>query len=146
MAAVAGFGGRITLGGTVLRAYHWAVDWKVDEFDASCFENFGMGSYQTGLKDYDISFDAYWDEADNPFAAPLLIAPGGVDSMIIQYRKANTSTQIWSFPTVVFITVHSETGVRDIVRYTVTAKASGTVPNVTNAVAVSGNTPTVPAN
>lgn len=141
MAILAGFGGRITVNGTVLRAHHWSVDWKVEDFDITTFENFGVGSYLPGLIDADVTFDAYYDTVDNPFSAPIAIAPGTYDALVITYIKGNAAIT-WTLPNVLCVTVHSETGVRDVIRYTYTGKFSGTG---TSGVAVITNQVTPPS-
>lgn len=123
MAALAGFLGRIIVNGTNLHAYHWTIDAKVDDFDVTTFENFGVGQYEAGIADFDISFDAYYDPVDNPFNGPLNLTPGFFAAITIRYNKAG-ATQSWTFPNVLITSVHNETGVRDVIRYTVTGKAS----------------------
>lgn len=141
MTAFAGFGGRITVGtgATVLRGYRWVVDWKADDFDVSCFENNAYGNYIAGLIDADVTIDAYWDTIDNPFAAPMSIAPGAnIGPLTILYTKSNGVSQLWNFANFLVVDVHNETNMHDVVRYTFHGKYFGTVPGTV--------TPTIPVN
>lgn len=123
MPAFAGFGGRVFVNGTVLRAYHWSVDWRAEEFDITCFENFGVGSYLPGIQDVDLSFDAYYDSTDNPFGPPIALQAGAYDNIVIRFVKT-LATYTWTFPNVLCVSCHNETGVRDVIRYTYTGKVS----------------------
>lgn len=126
MGAVAGYLARVRINSTNLRASRWSVAWKVDEFDTTTFENFGMGQYTPGLLDFDISFDAFYDPLDNPFQPALSLQPGLYASLQIIYDKTGLlSTGTWVFPNVLLCTVNNDTSPRDVIRFSVTAKASG---------------------
>jgi len=120
MPAISGHHARVAINATNWRASRWSVDWKVDDFDTTTFENFNVGVYTPGIYDYTISLDAFWDTIQNPFSAPLSMGPGQSVSITIQYDKAS-----WTFPNVLIVDCRNETSVRDVVRLSLTGKASG---------------------
>ena len=129
MPVFAGFGGRIKVGAANLRAHHWSVDWKSEAFDVTTLENFGNSGYLPGLYDADVTFDAFYDSNDNPFVNPPSLTPGSYVNITIFYVKNNLNLA-WILTYVLCTSIHSETGVRDVVRYSFTGKLSGYTPTL----------------
>lgn len=137
MPAISGHHGRVKIGpnGTVWRAHRWSVDWKVDDFDTLTFENYHVGVYTAGVTDYTVTFDAFWDTAQNPFAgnAGLGLVPGSTTKVEILFHKAGTLTSAsFSFPEVLVVDARVETSVRDVIRLNFTGKATAYVSNTAN--------------
>lgn len=107
------------------RATRWSVDWKVEDFDTTTFENFDVGIYTPGLNDFTVSFDAFWDTADNPFNAPLSIVPGETIRLRIQFDKSlDLTPAAWEFQRVLVVDCRSEGAVRDVVRLSFLGKVT----------------------
>lgn len=122
---------------TLLRAHRWSVDWKIDDFDTTSFINWGVGQYTGGLTDFDLAFDCFWYQADNPHSALTNhIIPGITVSIRIRYAPAmslaqpnnnvaaNTDVPGYFFNRCLVTNCHTETSVRDTIRYNFTARVS----------------------
>lgn len=132
MSAIAGFGGRVLIGGSIFRVQRWAVDWKTDNFDVTTTENNGYYNYLTGIKDADIDFDAYWDTTDNPFSAGLNIGAGTTGfNLTVRLQKTVPGSENWIFPQVLITDVRNEGSVRDVIRYSFHARYTGVLPTTT---------------
>ncbi len=127
MSAKSGHKGRIKVNSTVLRSHRWSVNDRVEDFDVTTFENLGFGDYIPGLRDGDISFDAYWDPVDNPFSAPLSLVPGTFASSIQLFIDKGAITEVYSFGFPLIVSVNMETATRMATHYSVTAKGAYTI-------------------
>lgn len=125
MPAISGHHARVIIGNTNWRASRWSVDWKVDDFDTTTFENFDVGIYTPGISDFTLSLDAFWDTSENPFAAPLSLIPGETVYVTIQFDKDATLTAAeYQFPNVLVVDFRTEGSVRDVLRCSLTGKVS----------------------
>lgn len=124
MAANPGYLATLIIGATTMHATRFTVAWKVDEFDVTTFANYGGGQYASGISDWDLSFDAFYDTSDNPFSNAVNIVPGAQLAVRVQFNRNLGNNPGWYFPNVLFLTVNNDSSVRDVIRYSVTAKAS----------------------
>lgn len=121
----------------VLRAHRWALDWKVDDFDTTSFINWGIGQYTGGLTDFDLAFDCFWYGPDNPHARLRVdIMPGQFVQIRVRFAPsinvatpnivpaANVNVPGYYFTRCLITHCHSETAVRDVIRFNFTARVS----------------------
>ncbi len=128
MPSVAGFRNRVRVNAAVLRANHWTVSWKVDDFEVSTFGNKGACVYVPGMTDYTISVDGFWDTTDNPFSRSMDLTPGVYPSLSIELDKNRaTTTSVWNFLVVLITEVRMDSSARDVIRLNFTAKSSASV-------------------
>lgn len=124
MAVVQGHRGNVRFNGTSLHIYRWSVDWRTDVFDVTNFLYFGCGAYLPGLYDADVSVDACYDVADDPFNL-VFIQPGEVMAVTLEYDVGLSVTPAkWTFPTVLIGSSRVDTSVRDVVRYSITGRVT----------------------
>lgn len=123
MPALAGFGGRLLVGNRIYRANRWNLSWTAEALDVLTFENAGFGSYMSGLRGGEVSFDAYYHTIDNPFAGVEPLYPGNYHTVEIQYVKGDLD-YYWLLPNVECLDVTSDAEVRGVVHYTYRGKFS----------------------
>lgn len=139
MAAFSGKNALITVGSsptgnpaTVLLGTKWSITFKTDELDITTFETLGFGDWTNGLIDADISFDAFWDSANDPHASPPGLMPGRFQYIRINVDVAQGGLGSYVFTRALVCTVNVDAEVRGLVKFSVTAK---------NAAGITGATP-----
>lgn len=121
----------------LLRAHRWSVDWKIDDFDTTSFINWGLGQYTGGVTDFDLAFDCFWFQSDNPHSVLTNhIIPGITVSIRIRYAPAmslaapnanvaaTNDVPGYYFNRCLITNCHTETSVRDTIRYNFSARVS----------------------
>ena|SRR5882762_10595835 len=127
MSAVAGFNGRITIGGTTLRANSYSITSSADLPEVTNFESGGIGQYIPGVRDWELSFDAHWFTEDNPFRAPLAITNGATMNNINVFINKGLAVSKWVFTTMLVMSVDMTQATRDTAHYTCRFKNTDTV-------------------
>lgn len=125
MAVYSGKFAQITIGGINLTSTRWTVNCKVDALDITTQKDIGMGRYQGGVMDTDVSFEAFWDGTNNPFNVPDLrpnSTVGPVTIFIDSLNLPNAATNTFIFPELFIESVSTDAEVRGMVKYTVSAK------------------------
>lgn len=120
MACISGHRGRVLVRNVALRCTRWSVTWRVDVLDVSNFENFDWGRYTDGVLDFDVSCDAIWDTADDPFAV-VQVRPGNTVSMDLLLDRGGNE---FHFESVLLSSVRNDQSVRDVVRYSFEGKVT----------------------
>ncbi len=127
MAAVAGYNGRIVISGTTLRANSYSVTCTSDLPEVTNFESLGIGSYISGVKDWELSFDAHWFSEDNPFRGALVINAGAaLNNIYVSINKGVAGTR-WFFTSMLVMSVDMSQATRDTAHYTCRLKNTDTV-------------------
>lgn len=130
MAAIAGWNGSLSVGGTTLPVTRWNISWKTDALEVTTMETTGPGTLMTplsaftpGITDMDISFDAIWDTTVDPIvSSPPNLRPGTrITSMTVSLAGGTS----WTFTNVLLTDLNMDDEVRGIVKYTCSGKVSG---------------------
>jgi hypothetical protein len=127
MSILAGYQGFVTL--TVnttpinLHATRWTVDSRVDAIDVSTFINNDYGIYIDGVGDYDVSIDLIYDSNQDPWRVAPLLTPGVTASAVLFLVEAHANLR-YTIPHLLFTEVRMEDAVRDVVRWSVRARAN----------------------
>ncbi len=135
MGSVAGWHGRVNVGGTNLCATRWQLTWKVDDLDVTCFEHGAVLGTETpvskhipGITDIDVMFDCYWENNIDVFSnIPPFLQPGSFANVDLYLDKASASAY-WDTASVLITDVVMDTEVRGVIKYSVTGKHNGQVP------------------
>lgn len=138
MPILTGHGGFVrfvhTAGTTVMHAIRFTVDMRVDALDETTFVNANWGQHVNGVQDYEISVDCLFDTtsdlfpvgglsaAQNVFIAAAL-QPGCNMGIFAELDEGN-AVRRWSFPETIILDVRIDDSVRDLLRFSVSARAS----------------------
>lgn len=122
MAALAGYGGRVVINGTTLKAKSWSVRFHADPLDVTNFESSGEAEYIGGVIDGDFSFDADWFSEDNPFTSPINLVPRQALTNVKFFQDRTDVNNCWLLSAALVTEVSSATDVRGVVHYSCTLK------------------------
>jgi hypothetical protein len=116
---------RVRLDGIDLYANRWSIEIRADELDVTNFESDGYVEYITAYVDATITVDALWDTAFNDFS----LAGGGVNVGrsidTCRFYLNRDAGLLFEFSTIVIVSVTPEASVRDVMRYSFTARPRG---------------------
>lgn len=132
MAAISGFGGRVTIEDIVMPAGRWTVNWRGENVDVSTFEHGLLKEYMLTAYDIEVTLDCFWDLGVNTFDAngPNLL-PGGTtvsqiftDSVGVEllYCRTDGINRLFDFPEVLIESVSVDDEVRGVIRYSVVGR------------------------
>lgn len=128
MPFIAGYKGRLVIdsaaGAMTLTLNRWSVDWVSDSMDVTSTENNAYEGFLSGVKDLTINFDGFFDTKANPFGGVIELTPGNYYSISLYYDKNDMGSNRWFLNSILCTEVHSETSVRDTVRYSFVGKFS----------------------
>lgn len=124
MPFIAGYKGRLRINGVNLKVNRWSVDWTSDTPDVTSLESLGYEGFIGTVKELTITFDAFYDTVDNPYAGPITLIPGNYYEIFLYYDKNNMGANRWTLSPILCLSAHNETSPRDVPRYTFTGKFS----------------------
>lgn len=154
MGAISGWGGRVRVGGVngvALPVTRWTVTERTELPEVTTMEHYGQGSYAVGVRDWDVSFDCFWETALNPLTGATNVIPGNagsylqssLNSVVLDlFMDKSSATRVWTFNNVIVSDVATDSDVRGVVKYSVTGKGTalttfgGAAPTATSAVSL----------
>lgn len=124
MAILNGYNGRVTFNGTVFHAVRWTANVRVAPVDVTNFVYFGSAAFAGSLKEGELSFDCVYDTVENPFAGSVDLSPGTFGSCVLTLDTTGGTSAAWTFPSIVVLSVRHTHMIRDVSRFTATARVS----------------------
>lgn len=123
---------KIRMGNTVFVAKKWEVNPKADKIDNTNTEGGGFASSNPGIVEAEVSIEADWDGANNPYDVAVNAQPGQTITNLKLYINDVTGP-FWLFP--VFIVYEAPNGaqVRENVHINIKGSGSGTFTYPTGA-------------
>lgn len=128
---IAGTEGRVTVNGTTINLRKWSVTPQVDDITTTNFESTGGDgkTYEEGIVDNnirkcEISFEGFWDSAQNPHNNPPNLKAGTRVTNVHLYVK-KTGNKRFEFTAMRILSVPVQVEVEGKVELVVNGKSDG---------------------
>jgi hypothetical protein len=126
LALLHGYYGQVRANSQVFHAQRWACNVRTTQVDVTNFVYYGSGAYASSLKEGELSFDVIFDTTENPFAGAVDLSPGTAATCELRLDTSGVTAAQWYFPNIIIMGVRHSHTVRDVSRFTVTARVSVT--------------------
>lgn len=125
MAYIQGFRGTVQINTSTLHITRWQVHIRMSIIDVTNFVYFDFAAYAASLKDAEVTMDAIYDTDDDPFNINVdpNVRPGNniAATFVFDGTGVGNNAQ-WDFPSLVVLSVRHSHVVRDVSRFTITAR------------------------
>lgn len=123
---------KVRIGAATFTAKVWNVVNKSDKLDTTNFESGGYETSTFGIESAEVSIEADWDGAANPFDSPPALTPGASVSTVKLYLN-DTTGPYWSFPTLNLFEANCTANVRETLKISIKGSGHGTFVRPTGA-------------